>query len=436
MFEREPNIDVVFRNGLKNLEVLPPADVWDNIPPMPVRGTRNRVFMGIAAGIAALVTFTLLASWFTRSNSGDTLLSEVTLAGNDQPPETGLLNAASPVVRTTEREAEETESIAAVVTPEYETAIAGSAESSTPSLVSPAMGGKQWEGNGSSEPAADDNITVIAQGLTLDMDSPSELLTREKPAAGEQRFMVGASMSPSVGFASPGNDAHISELMSGEKIRPAYTTGLAFGYRISQRITIQSGIGLSSMGQVVNGIDVFAGLSDFYAVKSDYLYKVETSSGVIMTGNPDLYLADSKNRVESLLPGNIADPSKYPLTQVGSNIHQVFRYLELPLLIRYKVIDRSIDLNFSGGMSYGLLVDNFAYTRSGSDMIPIGHTAGVNTHSLSSQIGLGMEYNISGRFTFNFEPVFRYYVTPFNDLSGALYKPYSFGLFSGFFYKF
>ena len=73
MFEREPNIDVVFRNGLKNLEVLPPADVWNNIPPMPVRGTRNRVFMGIAAGIAALVTFTLLASWFTRTNSGDTV---------------------------------------------------------------------------------------------------------------------------------------------------------------------------------------------------------------------------------------------------------------------------------------------------------------------------------------------------------------------------
>jgi hypothetical protein len=155
-----------------------------------------------------------------------------------------------------------------------------------------------------------------------------------------------------------------------------------------------------------------------------------------MTGNPDLYLADSRNRVESMLPGSIADPSKYPLTQVGSNIHQVFRYLELPLLIRYKIIDRSIDLNFSGGMSYGLLVDNFAYTKSGSDMIPIGHTAGVNMHSLSSQIGLGMEYNISGRVTFNVEPVFRYYVTPFNDLSGALYKPYSFGLFSGFFYKF
>lgn len=434
MFEREPNIDVVFRNGLKNLEVLPPTDVWDNIPPMPVRGTRSRVFTGIAAGIAALLSLTLIASWITRSDSATRSLSEVTLAENDQLPETGQLISASPVVRKVVRE--ESDGTIATVIPDYETAIAGNGATSIPSLTSPNAISQMGGGDVTADPAADDNITVIAQGLAANNNTPAELLSSGKSADGEQRFMVGASMSPSVGFSTSGNDAHISELMSGEKIRPAYTTGLAFGYRISKRITIQSGIGLSSMGQVINGIDVFAGLSDFYAVKSDYLYSVETTSGVIMTGNPDLYLADSKNRVESMIPGNIADPSKYPLTQVGSNIHQVFRYLELPLLIRYKVIDRSIDLNFSGGMSYGLLVDNFAYTRSGSDMIPIGHTAGVNMHSLSSQIGLGMEYNISGRFTFNVEPVFRYYVTPFNDLSGTLYRPYSFGLFSGFFYKF
>jgi hypothetical protein len=132
----------------------------------------------------------------------------------------------------------------------------------------------------------------------------------------------------------------------------------------------------------------------------------------------------------------MADPSKYNLTQIGDNIHQVFRYLELPVLLRYKIIDRRVDLNFSGGMSYGFLVDNFAYTREGSEMIPVGHTEGVNVHSLSSQVGLGMEYNISPSVSFSFEPLLKYYVTPVSDLSGALYKPYSFGFFSGFFFKF
>jgi hypothetical protein len=137
-----------------------------------------------------------------------------------------------------------------------------------------------------------------------------------------------------------------------------------------------------------------------------------------------------------LIQGNMADPSKYNLTQVSNNIHQVFRYLEFPVIIRYKVIDQKVDLNFSGGVSYGYLVENFAYANDGANVIPVGRTEGVNIHSISSQLGLGMEYNISTNISFNLEPVFKYYVTPISNLSGTLYKPYSVGFFSGLFFKF
>lgn len=132
----------------------------------------------------------------------------------------------------------------------------------------------------------------------------------------------------------------------------------------------------------------------------------------------------------------MADPSKYRLTQVGSDIRQVFRYLELPVLLRYKLIDRKVGLNVSGGVAYGLLVGNSAFTGEGSDLIRVGHTEGVNSFNLSSQLGLGMEYNITKKIIFNLEPVFRYYVTPLSDISGSLYKPYSVGFSSGFFVKF
>ena len=33
MDERGANIDLIFRNGLKDYEVLPPQDVWDKIQP-------------------------------------------------------------------------------------------------------------------------------------------------------------------------------------------------------------------------------------------------------------------------------------------------------------------------------------------------------------------------------------------------------------------
>ena len=69
-------------------------------------------------------------------------------------------------------------------------------------------------------------------------------------------------------------------------------------------------------------------------------------------------------------------------------------------------------------MSYGYLVENFAYANDGANMIPVGHTEGVNIHNISSQLGLGMEYNISTNISFNLEPVFKYYVTPISNLQG------------------
>jgi hypothetical protein len=422
MFNREPNIDVLFRNGLKDLEVLPPADVWDNIPPMPVKRSPYRIITGIAAGVAAVVSLALMASWYTRSNNATTdHLTELAIVSGEQqavrvrktenPPVINRAEVTSPVNETVavppERNGE-----AALTVPDNQPLHLLARAEMTPMKVK----------NENTVSFSPDDVTIIASGFLSDSDD----LKKENiiPSANEntaQRFMVGASLSPAMGFSTSGQDLSITELESGESGRSSYTTGLTFGYKISDRLTIHSGIGLASIGQTITDIDVFAGLSDFYSVKSDYIYTVQTASGLILAGNTDLYLADSKNRVASMKPGNI---------------RQVFRYLELPLMLRYKVIDRKVGLNLTGGVAYGFLVDNMAYTGQGSDLVRIGHTEGVSPHNFSSQLGLGMEYNISSNVSFNFEPVFKYYVTPLSQITGSPYKPYSLGLFSGFFFKF
>jgi len=434
MFEREPNIDIVFRNGLKNLEVLPPADVWENIPPVPVRPSRLRVVTGIAAGIAALVSLTLLANWYLRSNNTGNQIAELTLASGEQQAVRIDGTASTPV------------SVNADIPPAAVTIpLSANDRVNEKMLIVPAeepmrllADADMNLANGNDDrslPVSGDDITVIASGRLTGGDEVQTLtLTPGTPDVLTQRFLVGASLSPTMGFSPGAEDMRLSELMNGEKSRPAFTTGLTFGYKISDRLTIQSGIGLSSIGQTITGVDVFAGLSDFYAVKSSYLYSVETASGLILAGNTDLYLTDNQARVGTLVQG--ADPSKYQLTQVGDDIQQVFRYLELPLMLRYKVIDSRLGLNLSGGFAYGLLVDNMAYTGTGSDMVPVGHTEGINIHNLSSQLGLGMEYNISSKISFNLEPVFKYYVTPISNIYGAFYKPYSLGVWSGFSFKF
>ncbi len=438
MFDKEPNIDIVFRNGLKNMEVLPPADVWDSIPPMPVRNQGYRVAMGIAAGIAVLVALTLLASSYFRINNGSGDITELAMAADDELPENVTPAEVSTPVSTEGNTASLNIIEPSEVARENETVFAGA--TSIPVASSLISGLRQPQENiqaDNSLPVSSDQIIVIVSPpMTGRNDLPALAVGSARPAGTGSRFEIGASVSPAMGFSSASNNTRLAELINGEQTRPTYSTGLTFGYKISPRLTIQSGIGLSSIGQTIIGVDVFAGLSDYYAVKGAYLYSVETASGTILAGNTDLYLTDNANRVSTTIQSNMADPSKYNLMQVSNNIHQVFRYLELPVIIRYKVIDQKVDLNFSGGMSYGYLVENVAYANDGANVIPVGRTEGVNLHSISSQIGLGMEYNISSNISFNLEPVFKYYVTPVSNLSGTLYKPYSVGFFSGLFFKF
>ncbi|HSL87257.1 MAG TPA: hypothetical protein VK861_10020, partial [Bacteroidales bacterium] len=60
------NIDLLFRNGLKDLEVLPPQGVWTNIKPVIRRKTRPFVLLRSAAMIAEVVSLTVLAYQYSR----------------------------------------------------------------------------------------------------------------------------------------------------------------------------------------------------------------------------------------------------------------------------------------------------------------------------------------------------------------------------------
>jgi len=437
MFDREPNIDIVFRNGLKDFEVLPPADVWEQMPPVPVRQHRYHVFVGIAAGLAVVFSLSVIASYMARNiEMAETRTQLAALIDNsDSPIEPALLkstviNPISPL-----------KILASLPTEHFvrkdETLMTGY---NTPAM--PVIADRE---NGSLPETVMKTTTLISAGdafivfpgdLYVAPEPERHLAVIAKKTVAGDRFMVGASMSPTIAASSSGNTDRLNELLKGEKGLPSYSTGLSFAYKISSRLSIQSGIGYSSIGQMITDIDVYAGLSDYYSAKGGALFNVETASGTIYSGNPDIYITDAMNRTSTSIPSGAEDPSKYRFDHLSDNLHQVFRYLEVPLTLRYKVIDRNIDLNVSGGMAYGFLVDNSVYTIYDGSLVPVGHTEGANLHSFSSQLGLGMEYNLSKQISFNIEPLVRYYLTPVSNSSGTYARPLSFGIFSGFFFRF
>jgi hypothetical protein len=193
----------------------------------------------------------------------------------------------------------------------------------------------------------------------------------------------------------------------------------------------------SALGQKVEGINSFGGFKQYDNTKGDNNFEVLTSSGVVLANNPDVFLnADASDRVITVFTKDVFDPKKASLQPINNSLTQSFSYLELPVTLRYKVIDKTIGINLIGGMSYNLLVHNSVYTTVNGSKYPIGDTKGLNALSLSSTLGMGMEYNFSSKLSLNLEPMFRYYLNPFNQSSGSITHPYSFGIFSGVSFKF
>jgi hypothetical protein len=88
MVERGANIDIVFRNGLKDYEVLPPPEVWDNIHPVIKRKQRPFLLIRAAALIAVVLTMSFLAYWWSMEVSSG--LDNVAVALNEESAATKL----------------------------------------------------------------------------------------------------------------------------------------------------------------------------------------------------------------------------------------------------------------------------------------------------------------------------------------------------------
>jgi hypothetical protein len=229
----------------------------------------------------------------------------------------------------------------------------------------------------------------------------------------------------------------MAQIMASEKPVLSYSGGVALSYRVNRRFSIQSGIYYSSIGQELSGISSYSGFQKINDSKDANNFGVQTANGTVYTSNPDVFLTDNYKgeRIITSISNEFIDPEKAQLDYIGNSLRQNFNYLELPIVIRYKVVDKTLDFNIVGGVSSNLLVGNSVSAGIGGRS-KIGETDGLNSITFSSSLGMGMEYNLSNKLSLNLEPTFRYYLNSFGSIPGMIIHPVSFGVFSGLSYKF
>lgn len=444
MVKGSTNIDLVFRNGLKDFEVLPPPGVWDGISPAIAKKPMPFIWLRVAAVILVILSSAFLLYRYTR---------EVTTLTNDRM--LALSIPASPAFYKNS-------------VPSEMTFFEPSGDKGSENSVL-FVAGKEAESEAEAEAVGVDNIyipdfsfipvnnklrisikeplTGMFSPLNLTPDAKSFVVVQPdlislsdygpvKPAA---RWSVAAMASPTYysGF-NAGSENPTSQLGASEQPIISYSGGVALSYKISRRFSVQSGIYYASLGQEVDGINSYAGFQSYVYSKGDHNFEVLTSSGTIFINNKDVFVSagGGDKRVVTAYNIDVFDPKKASLDYLNNSLQQNFSYLELPVVLRYKLIDKAIDLNMTGGLSYNMLIGNSVYTVVDGNRYSFGETKGLNSFMVSSSVGMGMEYSFSDKLSINLEPTFRYYLNPFSAASSSAVHPYSFGIFSGLSYKF
>ncbi len=439
MDERGANIDVVFRNGLRNFEVLPPQGVWDDIKPFIKRKQRHYILISTAALIAIVFSLSLLAYRWNRQVSVGLDSSDMAFAGNDVSPVVApsikkLPPLAANEIRKSNSSSLLPESVSTVIN---ESAASEMIES--PLAVSSERKFNFAEDVENSLHKSPINVLNPVQKNSFEINvTDQQYIPEISKDKNPERWSIAAMASPTYySKFGTGSDDLSKQMSSSEQSLISYSGGVSLSYKINKRFTVQTGIYYSSIGQQVDGILSFGGFMPFGNSKGGPNFEVLTTSGTIYANNSDVYLlASSGSRVITSYNNDVFDPQKANLPYLNNTLHQDFSYLELPVVFKYKIIDKTIDFNLIGGVSYNFLVNNNVYTMVDGSKYQIGTTKGLNPFTLSSSIGMGMEYSFTRNLSLNLEPTFRYYLNPFSGGSGSINHPYSFGLFSGISYKF
>jgi hypothetical protein len=175
-------------------------------------------------------------------------------------------------------------------------------------------------------------------------------------------------------------------------------------------------------------------------------YLVSNSIGSIESGSNsrakfDQSLSNADSPSREMITDNYLNPEGFyaPLDNYvpsGGTIDQYFQYLEVPLLFKYRLIDRQIDFNLLGGLSTNFLIGNkVLYNQDGFTEIT-GSTSNIRTVNYSGNFGLGVDYNLADRFHLLFEPRLKYYLNSINTDNLIENRPYTIGFYSGFIFLF
>ncbi|MGB0895977.1 MAG: outer membrane beta-barrel protein [Flavobacteriaceae bacterium] len=214
----------------------------------------------------------------------------------------------------------------------------------------------------------------------------------------------------------------IADEFKGNDKKGQFTTsyGIGVSYALNKRLSVRTGVNKLEVGYDTQDVAVYSSPE---------------------TGGVDHYKNINFSSVGSTL--SMVGAGSHTATQIPSSFSSLFDsslnqrlgYLEVPLELSYKLSDRKLRVDVIAGFSTFFLNKNEIYSENKVKTIYIGEANNLNNMSYSTNLGIGLEYKISKKINFNFDPMFKYQLNAFSNDAGN-FKPYILGIYSGISYRF
>lgn len=244
----------------------------------------------------------------------------------------------------------------------------------------------------------------------------------------DRKWSVNPMVAPvyynTIGEGSPIHSQFKDNNKSGN-INVSYGVGVA--YQLSKRLSVRSGVNVVNLGYDTEEIAFTASLDggnlatiSYNSNTSRLDVKDKTSS------NTSDFSSDVPNDVNTFRGA----------AETAGIMSQQFGYVEVPLELKYRLLDKKLGVNIIGGLSSLFLTDNSISLVSQDNLITdVGEANNVNNTSFTTNIGLGIDYALSKNLQLNLEPIFKYQLNAFNREAGD-FQPFYMGVYTGVSFKF
>jgi hypothetical protein len=456
-------MDKIFRDRLADYQQQPPEEIWDGIKTGIGKKPRYKILVPlwqVAAGAALLITAGSLFYYINRSdlatvaeNLKPVLLNNGTPAQTENPVPSELkqdeISVNSKVKQSLNSKVFQKDEEKTSQTFNFQLDKIDKAENLT--QIKPMVSNPEIEKTRSFSLASmtESYLRTVQPDIiprknntftpSWDMLNTNEQLITDEGEKNERLFLT-AQVSPTYSYrdiGKIGSDGN-QQFNQYESGRISYSGGLQFGYKTSGRLSIHAGMMYAQLGYNINQVEILNG--NAIASNKDIVSAPKNTSEVFAIKNSigKISRESDKSSIETTTIVSASDISYNgnvtsvvpPVLKTGGKVEQYFQYLELPFILRYRIIDRKLGVNLLGGLSTNILIGNHASLTIDNETSNIGSSQNIRNFNYMGNLGLGFDYFLRKNLLFSIEPQFKYFLNSINsgDLAN---RPYILGMFTG-----